>query len=404
MSTTKFQHSLGLKDDSTIPAEFQGEGYDAIIIGAGPAGATCAYHIKRLNPAASILIIDKAEFPRYKPCGGGISPTVAQYFDFDLTEVINFRCNEALMIANGERFSSNQHTIFMVRREQFDHFLLNKAAQRGVEVRTQCTVSDVEHYPTHCIVKTSQGDFSTAMVVLAEGGKGKLAKKLQIAPHNNMLAALEYEHYTAQQDGKLFIDFDYNHNGYAWNFPKADGLSLGIGGFIKGKQKDEIGLPKKLKHYVQQFAVEHLNQQYLHGHPIQIYSGRHQLVHRRIILIGEIAGCVDPLTAEGIRPAIKSGYLAAAVIADAITTQNIKILKKYDGLFHQQIGKDFQYARIMSYFLNNHLKKILPFISSNTALNSFMQVFSGKAMYRDYITLRKMMKMTSALFYKSQRA
>ena len=48
--------------------------YDVIIIGAGPSGTSCAYNIKRLNPEANVLLLDKAEFPRYKPCGGGVSP------------------------------------------------------------------------------------------------------------------------------------------------------------------------------------------------------------------------------------------------------------------------------------------------------------------------------------------
>lgn len=94
----------------------------------------------------------------------------------------------------------------------------------------------------------SQGSLSARLIVLAEGGRGKLAKKLGIAPHNNILVAMEYEHYTDNLDGRLYLDFDYNVSGYAWNFPKSDGLSLGIGGFLKGKARNG-GLPGKLANY-----------------------------------------------------------------------------------------------------------------------------------------------------------
>ena len=66
--------------------------YDVVIIGAGPSGTSCAYNIKRFNPQAKVVLLDKAEFPRYKPCGGGVSPEVQNYFDFDVTGGIDSIC------------------------------------------------------------------------------------------------------------------------------------------------------------------------------------------------------------------------------------------------------------------------------------------------------------------------
>ncbi len=113
----------------------------------------------------------------------------------------------------------------------------------------------------------------------------------------------------------------------------------------------------KLKQYVDQFQVNSLEKQHLHGHPIQLYSGRKKLVHGSIMLIGEVAGCVDPLTAEGIRPAIKSGYLAAQTLAETIALKQTQHIKQYDGLFHEKIGRDFKYARILSYFINCYMNQ-----------------------------------------------
>lgn len=376
--------------------------YDVIIIGAGPSGTSCAYNIKRFNPDAQVLLLDKAEFPRYKPCGGGVSPEVQNYFDFDLKEGIDSICSDVVMVANGKHIECNDFPLWMVRREKFDKFLLDKAIAKDVEFLANCEVVDIEQSPDISTVKTkNHGEFSAKVVVIAEGGRGKLAKKLGLSAKNTVLAALEYEHYTKKLDGKLYIDFDYNDSGYAWNFPKSDGLSLGIGGFLKGRAKGNVGLPDRLAKYSTQFDVDKLDKEFLHGHPILLYSGRQKLVHGNIVMIGEIAGCVDPLTAEGIRPAIKSGYLAAKVIAYCVRENRVKkALGNYDAAFDKEIGRDFYYARIMAYFLNNNLAKILPMIAKHNAVKGFMSVFSGDASYRDKINFRRIIRLIWRSIFK----
>ena len=124
-----------------------------------------------------------------------------------------------------------------------------------------------------------------------------------------------------------------------------------------------------------------------------LYSGRKKLVHGQLLLIGEVAGSVDPLTAEGIRPSIKSAYIAAQVISQAFAKQDMAWLKQYDIEFHKQIGRDFQYARILSYFLNTHLQRVLPLIASKRSIDAFMELFNGKRTYREKVGLKKIAQM-----------
>ncbi len=369
--------------------------YDVIIVGAGPAGSSCAFNLKRMHPGARVLLLDKAVFPRDKTCGGGISPEVANYLDFDLTDAINDRCTAFEMVANGKRVTSQNGEVLMVRRAVFDDFLLNKAIEAGVETMTGCQVTDIESMQAHPLVKTSAGDFSAHVVVIAEGGRGKLARKLGIAPDNKVFAGLEYEHYVEKTDDTLHINFDYDDCGYAWNFPKADGLSLGIGGLVKGKQKDGTGLPGKLKQFIKQFNVDTPDKKHMHGHPIQLYSGRKKLVHGSIMLAGEIAGCVDPLTAEGIRPAIKNGYLVATVLAKALKSGKWQVIKQYDGLFHREIGKDFRYARILSWFAIKYRNAVLPYLTTTAGIDCFMSVFGGQSSYRAQMSKKRVFRLMS---------
>lgn len=373
--------------------------YDVIVIGAGPSGSAFSYNLKKLNSAANILLLDKAIFPRYKPCGGGVSPEVVNYFDFDLTDEIDYVCNQVVMKANNQEFSSYKYPLWMVRRERFDDFLVSKARNIGVEILNDCEALGVVNAKEECIVKTNNGDFRSKVVILAHGSRGILQKKLGIDLKNKVFAALEYEHYTNDLDGKLYVDFDTIKHGYAWNFPKSTGLSLGAGGSFKGQSK-KIGLPQALKNYVKNFNVETIEKEHLHGHPIEAYSGRRKLVYNRVLLIGEIAGCVDPLTAEGIRPAIKSGYLAARSVSKYLSTKKLSILKQYNKDFHNEIGKDLRYAGIMGYFLYKYYNRIIPIISSANSINSFMGVFSGQSTYRQKINFKRISNMIIRVILK----
>lgn len=366
--------------------------YDVIIIGAGPSGSSCAYNLKQKSPHANILLLDKSEFPRYKPCGGGLSPEVANYLDFDLTNNINYICNNVILQAGGHEYASDKYSLWMVKREEFDDLLLNKARNIGVDVITACEVSEVINDKEECIVKTKHADFITKVAVLAHGSRSNLAKKAGFNLNNKVFAALEYEHYTDNLSGTLYVNFDCIKNGYAWSFPKSDSLSLGIGGNLKG-QKSKTKLPEILRSYVGKFTSDSLDKNFLHGHPIEAYSGRKRLVNNRVMLIGEIAGCVDPLTAEGIRPAIKSGYLAANVVAEFLVSNKLSTLKKYNKSFHIEIGSDLRYANIMGYFLNKYYDYIFPIIASKKAINSFMSVFSGQSTYRQKVHFRRISSM-----------
>jgi flavin-dependent dehydrogenase len=63
--------------------------FDCIIVGSGPAGGTAAYHLAKKG--RSVLILEKESLPRYKPCGGGVSPVVAKWFDFDFSPAISLK-------------------------------------------------------------------------------------------------------------------------------------------------------------------------------------------------------------------------------------------------------------------------------------------------------------------------
>ena len=103
--------------------------YECIIIGAGPAGSTAAYNLAKQG--RSVLVIEKGSFPRYKPCGGGVSPAIADWFDFDFTPVIKTTVSSVKYTWKFgdpvEISLKNVTPMWMVQRDEFDNFLIQKA-------------------------------------------------------------------------------------------------------------------------------------------------------------------------------------------------------------------------------------------------------------------------------------
>ena len=116
----------------TRTREFKGM-YDCIIVGAGPAGATAAYHLSKAGHR--VLIIEAAQLPRYKPCGGGVSPQIAEWFDFDFSPAISVKVRRVQYTLDKQQPVEvelpAEHALWMVRRDVFDHFIVKQAQGQG---------------------------------------------------------------------------------------------------------------------------------------------------------------------------------------------------------------------------------------------------------------------------------
>jgi len=291
--------------------------YDCLVIGAGPAGSAAAYHLARSGHRVALL--ERAPRLGGKPCGGGVSPQVADWFGFDFGPVLERRvrhCRFTLRGAEPVDFQDDRDILWMVRRERFDTLLATQAQLQGAELLLSRPALGLDFQRGGWTVATAQGPLEARYLVAADGAMGRCAGWLGLRSGRPRVgAALELECPVAPApEAPLYLDFGAIPSGYLWNFPKQAGQSLGIGTLDGARARDLRG---GLARYAAGFGLDAAAGT-LAAHPIHVWNGRRRLCTQQALLAGEAAAAVDPFTVEGIRPALRTGVWAAEAVHAAL--------------------------------------------------------------------------------------
>jgi len=357
--------------------------FDCIIVGSGPAGATAAYHLAKKGHA--ILVLDKAKLPRYKPCGGGVSPVIQDWFDFDFSPAISLKTKTVCFTwkkGDPAAIDLKNHPIWMVRREVFDYFILNQAVGQGAAVRDGAEATSIEFKSDRWFVNTTKGQYCGRHLIGADGAKGSTAKWLGFRRQKKVVAgALELEIPRENRgDNKTYFEFGLVNKGYAWNFPKADGDSLGAAAFWKERKAQNF--KQILIDYARMFDLK-IDGATECGHPIALWDGNQKLHAQNALLAGEAACVVDPFTAEGIRPSIFSGLKAAEAIHDAIAGK-IDALERYTEIMNEEWGKEMLWAqKLAQIFYRFPQLSYQVGVKHQVVAATMSRIFAGELSYSD---------------------
>lgn len=363
---------------------------DCIIVGGGPGGSAAAYHLAKAGRSA--LLLEKATLPRYKPCSGAVSPSVANWFDFDFSPAIDSKITRVRYTWKlGDAIDAQLETepIWSVKRAVFDQFLIEQAKAAGAQVKDQTAVTGITFGDDHWQVETADGVLMARYVIAADGAKGPMADWLGFRKHKLRDAgALEVKADAPVEAGAFSFEFGVAKNGCLWSFPKKQGYSLGVSSFIG----DSIKSPQEL---LQKYAPEvagattPLGKQAVEPsgefftHPLKLWDGNYDLHKQQALLVGEAAAIVDPLTAEGIRPAMFSGMKAAQAIDQALNG-DAAALENYTQTIHQEWGADMQWAqRIAAVFFRVPKIGYRVGIKRPTATKRLGQILAGEVSYAD---------------------
>ena len=294
--------------------------FDCIIVGAGPAGSSAGYHLAKQGH--SVLVLDKADFPRSKSCGGGVSPAVAQWFDFDFAPVVQNHVSQVKytfkMGDAAEVELKGVTPMWMVQREQFDNFLIEQATGKGAEFKSGVEVTGASLQGDAWQVETNTEKFEAKYLIAADGANSTVAKLIGMGDTSTVAAAsLQVPgEVSDRRETMAFFDFGSLKNGFMWCFPKADGYSFSAA-YVRNPKGKPDELKKQLTKYAEQFGLDASKGEYKE-HPLNLWEKERTIHGDRALLIGEAAGIVDPLIGEGIRPAMYTGVKAAEAVNGAL--------------------------------------------------------------------------------------
>ncbi|WP_413168297.1 geranylgeranyl reductase family protein [Capilliphycus salinus ALCB114379] len=309
--------------------------FDCIIVGAGPAGGAAAYHLAKRGH--SVLVIEKDAWPRQKPCGGGVSPAIAQWFDFDFTPAISTTVEKIrYTFKMGDPVETEiVKPMWMVRRDIFDQYLMQQAIDQGAQLQTQTSVTGIKFNSDRWQVNTNQGPQEAKYLIAADGAKGPMAQWLGLK-QSKLRQSMVAEFPVAGQLPSF--EFGMVKNGSIWGFPKADSYSVSIATFRGGEPKD---LSKELMQYANKMGFGASSS--IAEHPLCLWDGDKTLHTQNALLAGDAASLSDPLSGEGIRPSILSGVKAAEAIDQALGGAS-NALENYTKVMQQQWGADMVWA------------------------------------------------------------
>ena len=289
-----------------------------LVVGAGPAGSAAAIHLAR--GGASVLLADKARFPRDKPCGGGLTGRALRHVPCDVSPVVEHVVDRfVLRVGYRGRFArrSAAPLIFMTQRRRLDALLAEQAAAVGVDFRDDARVERLSLAADHVTALVGGSSVRASLVVGADGANGIVARTAALGEGILTGVALEGNAPWGALDPAPFertawVELGVVPGGYGWVFPKGDHGNVGVGGWL-----DE---GPRLRHHLERLARVHgldpTALRNVRGHRLPMRRIGAPAARGRALLVGDAAGLVDPLSGDGIYEAFVSAQLAA----DAILT------------------------------------------------------------------------------------
>jgi geranylgeranyl reductase family protein len=310
--------------------------YDAIVVGGGPAGSTTAYRLA--EQGASVLLADKATFPRDKPCGGGMTLRAVRQCPVDPTPVVEelvdqvelrFRYGPAVV------HKTKEPVVWMTQRSRLDAFLLDAARERGVDVREGVRVA----VNGGNIVGLNGGEKVVAdALVGADGANGITAKAVGLADGitygvayegNVKYPTLPRERYAR----RLVLELADIPGGYAWVFPKGDHANVGVGGW----QSEGPKLREHLRRACEAHGLDPDDLEELRGHRLPLRRPGTRIAGDRSLLVGDAAGLIDPVSGDGMYECFVSSRLASGAILDLLGGR-ASTLVPYEGAVDRELA------------------------------------------------------------------
>jgi len=337
--------------------------HDVVVVGAGPAGSTAAKFLS--EKGIKVLLIDKSKFPRSKPCGGGLPSRVLNRFNYleELGAIESYTFGGvaySTSLENHVNVVRDKPVGAMILREKFDHGLVKHAVDCGATFLEDKSVMDVKKSKDKVTIFLQDGTkIESKIVVGCDGVWSVVAKKSGMLGSRKNIGMCIFEEYPMNVNvlDKYFSEKRICHihlkpqdlAGYGWVFPKKNHVNIGIGQIQSTTQTDnKINLKKVFEDYIillkeAKIIPNNLISNKVKGGAIPIYP-LEKTYSDRILLCGDAAGFINPISGEGIYYAMASGEIAAGVISESLDANNFneEFLSRYQKLWVKDFGRDLK--------------------------------------------------------------
>jgi len=318
---------------------------DVLIVGGGPAGSSCALRLR--GNGLRVAVLDRARFPRHKPCAGWVTPRVLELLGLDPDEYGAGRTIQPIrrfltgMIGDRPVETSYPGTVsWGIRRCEFDTYLIARA---DCPVRPGTAAASLRRRGDRWICN---GTLEARVVVGAGGHFCPVARQIAPArgPADTVIALEEERLLSASGEAECLVEpdrpelyFCRDLRGYGWCIRKGAFLNVGLGRLggreASGHATEFVSWLKSRRRIPRDFPER------MRGHAYRLRgSGRSPVFADGVLLVGDAAGLAEPRSGEGIRPAVESGFLAADVILRCDGKYDAARLAPYARLLEERLG------------------------------------------------------------------
>jgi geranylgeranyl reductase family protein len=319
--------------------------HDLLVIGGGPAGATCAR--RAAKGGLDVVLIEKDVHPRDKPCGGALSPRAIELLGFDIKDAIERAFQAALVytpIGKKTILTRDGFEAYLVNRSEFDRILLERARQAGVEVIQGTKIVAIEQLRKGIRALSVGDSYKGHLLVGADGVNGITSRRLGIrkrwepksvalcinaefpAESSDIESVMTIKGY---EQNVINLFYGLVNTGYGWCFPKRESLNIGIGCRMDSASNLRYKWNSLIKQIERSKKIK-LDISKKTSARVPLGGGKDRIIARRTMLIGDAAGLASPVSGEGISYAIESGLLAAEIACEAVAEESPLRLREYE--------------------------------------------------------------------------